>query len=385
MSLRAIDDLVALVRPELRALSAYKTPPDALPIKLDANESPFDLPEEVMLDLAERLRAMSLRRYPDLEVRALREALAEDLGTDPARLVVGTGSDESIAVLLMALARPRDPRAPVVVVPEPTFVMYAHSARVLGLCPVSVPLVGSDFALDADAIVETVRKQCACAVFLASPNNPTGIAYPDDAIVDIAERCPRTLVVVDEAYAAFRPRRSDGTRSHRDALRRQPSDVLPNVVFLGTLSKIGLASLRVGWVEAPPALAREFDKVRLPYDIAGPSQVLATHVLRAHRAALDDCIARVVAERDRLGATLARAHARGGPLRPLPSEANFFLCEAPSAASARDVHAHLARCGIAVRAFASSSLDKHLRITVGTRAENDALAAALDEFAPGSS
>jgi len=378
----ALEPLLALVRPEIRALAAYKTPSHRLPVKLDANESPFALPDSVMEDLAETARRLPLQRYPDLEVAELREALAAWIGTTPGRLVVGVGSDESIAVLLTAIARPRDVSAPVVVVPEPTFVMYAQTARVLGVEPVGVPLVGPDFALDAGRTIETIRRHRAPLVFLASPNNPTGVAYADADLLAIAEACPQTLVVVDEAYGAFRPRIPGRTSGHRAALIELAARRAPNLVFLGTLSKIGLASLRIGWLEAPEPLAVELDKVRLPYDIPGPTQALGARVLTAHRAALESCIAQIHAERDRLASQLARAHADGGPLRPIPSEANFFLCEAVSADSARAVHAHLLRAGIQVRAFRDPLLARYLRITVGLPEDDDALVRALAEFAP---
>jgi histidinol-phosphate aminotransferase len=371
------DPLLALVRPEIRAIHAYKTPLDPLPIKLDANESPFGLPAEVMAELAERVRALPLERYPDLEVRALKQALGRWLDTSPARLVVGVGSDESIGVLLTALARPRAAKAPVIVVPEPTFVMYAQTARVLGLEPVSVPLAGRDFALDVARTIDTIRAHQAVLVFLASPNNPTGVAYDDEALLAIAEACPDTMVVVDEAYGAFRPSVGGRRASHREALRPHLASRARNVVFLGTLSKIGLASLRVGWVEASEALAHELDKVRLPYDLPGPTQVLGAAVLDVHRAALEAQIAAIVAERDRVATALAGLHTEGGPLRPIPTEANFFLCEAASADRAREVHTALAQRGIQVRAFRAGTLERHLRITVGRPAENDALLEAL--------
>ena len=374
---RETDPLLALVRPEIRAIRAYKTPRDPLPIKLDANESPFALPDAVMRELAAQVRGLPLQRYPDLEVRALKDALAGWLGTDPSRLVIGVGSDESIGVLLTAIARPRAAKAPVIVVPDPTFVMYAQTARVLGLEPVSVPLSGPDFALDVPATIASIQRHEATLVFLASPNNPTGVAYADDDLLAIAHACPTTMIVIDEAYGAFRAS-AEGARLHREAL----GDRAPNLVFLGTLSKIGLASLRIGWIEASPALTHELDKVRLPYDVPGPTQALGAEVLTTHRAALEAQIAAIVSERDRVGHALVALHASGGPLRPVPTCANFFLCEAASAELAKEVHAHLARAGIQVRAFSSAPLERHLRITTGRPEENDALLAALATFAP---
>lgn len=375
----AHEALLALVRPEIRALRAYKTPLEPLPIKLDANESPFGLPDEVRADLAARLRVLPLERYPDLEVRALKVALAKHVGTDPDRLVVGVGSDESIAVLLTALSRPREARAPVVVLPDPTFVMYAQTARVLGLEPVAVSLRGPDFALDVARTIEVIGATGAVLAFFASPNNPTGVAYDDDDLLAIAHACPKTMIVVDEAYGAFRPGRSADRchAPHRARLSSELAGRAQNVVFLGTLSKIGLASLRIGWIDAPTALARELDKVRLPYDMPGPTQLLGAALLEHHGAALWAHIDSIVEERDRVGRALASMHARGGALRPIPTQANFFLCEAASPERAQAVHVHLAAHGIQVRAFGPGPLERHLRITTGKPQENDALLAAL--------
>ncbi len=362
--------LVDRVRPELRALEAYKTPLDPLPIKLDANESPFELPPEVRAELGAQVAGLALHRYPDLEVRALRAALAGLLETSPERLLLGAGSDESIQVLLMALARPRAAEAPAIVLPDPSFAMYAHTARVLGLAPVHVPLVGPDFALDVPSAIAAIHASEAVAAFFASPNNPTGVAYDDASLFAIARACPEAMIVIDEAYGIFREPRW----GHRRALGASA----PNVVFLGTLSKVGLAALRIGWIEADPALVHELDKARLPYDLPGPTQALGAAMLTTHRAVLLDHAARIVAARERLGAALRSL----APLvRPLPSAANFFLVEARGPEQARALHAHLAARGIQVRGFREGRLASHLRITVGAPRENDALVRAL-ELAP---
>lgn len=369
------DRLLALVRDELRAMQAYKTPLDPLPIKLDANESPFAWPDEVMASLASRVSTLALHRYPDIEARAPKEAIARLLETSPSRLVLGAGSDESIAVLLTALARPRAPTAPRIVVPSPSFVMYAHTARVLGLEPVEVPLVGPDFSLDVAATTEVIRSSRAVAAFFASPNNPTGIAYASEDLLGIAAACPETMIVIDEAYGSFRA----PAFPHRRALEGRA----PNVVFLGTLSKVGLASLRVGWIEADEALVRELDKARLPYDLPGPTQLLASLVLTEHRATLDAQIAKIVEARAALWARWSSHEALSRRLRLVPSEANFFLVEAERAEVALALHASLAERGIQVRAYRAAPLDRHLRVTVGAPHENDALLAGAIAFVEG--
>jgi len=368
MTKDASEALLERVSQRVRAMHAYKTPPDPLPIKLDANESPWSLPDDVLRELGEVTQAIDYARYPDIAQRALKSAVARYAGTTEERLVLGVGSDEVFAVLIAALSKPRE-KAPVLVVPDPTFVMYAHFAEVYGVKVVHVPLIGPDFALDLGAMHEAIRMHDAALVILATPNNPTGTVLHDADILTLAQEHPSTFIVVDEAYGAFRE------TTHRASLPR-----FPNLLFTGTLSKIGIAALRIGWLEAPPFFVRELDKVRLPFNVPTPSQWLGAHLLDKRRDAIEAQVRRIVVGRTALVHGIDACTF----LRAIPSEANFVLAEAPTTEMTQELVLHLATSGIQVRAFLKGALTRHLRVTVGKPTENEALVRALASFDPDS-
>jgi histidinol-phosphate aminotransferase len=354
----------ALVKSTLGPLSAYKPFAKSFPAKLDANESPWPLPAEARARVAELVANIDLHRYPDAGAHGLRDVLAKRLGADPDALVLGVGSDEALAMLMRALSEPRTgQQRPVVLVPEPSFVMYAMRAVVEDCEPVTVPL-DAQFQLDVPAMLAAIARTRPNLIFLATPNNPTGNAFRDADIVRIIEAAPDALVIIDEAYGAFAGRTLRSLSSRYD-----------NVAMMGTLSKIGLAALRVGWVELPRKLAEHVEKVRQPYNLNALSQAVAELALTELWPVLEQQVADIRGERTRLGAGL-----RGlDKLTVFPSDANFFLVRfaGDSEALARDL---LAR-GISVRAFkGSAALAGHLRITVGTPAEDDMLLSALREL-----
>lgn len=360
--LDASEAMLALVRPELEHLRAYSTPPGAPPVKLDANESPWPLSQALRDRLAASLAALPLHRYPDARAMAVRTPLAAQLDAHPDELVLGCGSDEVIALLCTALARPREGRARAVVLyPTPTFVMYRITALAHGLEPVEVPL-GPGFALDVPAMRAAIAEHRPNLVLLATPNNPTGNTFADDDLRAVIDAAPESLVVLDEAYAAFAGRSLSSW-----------CDQYPNVGLLGTLSKIGLAAARVGWARVPRALAAEIEKARQPFNLNSLSQAAGALALGELRAELDAHVAAIVAERARLGAALVLL--RG--VHVTPSNANFFLVRFD--ADPAPVVRELAAAGIAVRAFSGHgpALEHQVRITVGTPRENDALLTVL--------
>ena len=350
-----------LVREAVRPLRAYTVPKDPPPVKLDANESPWPLPAEARARVAEVLAGTPFHRYPDPRATALRAALSARVGGKPEELVLGSGSDEVIALLFTALARPREGRVRAVVVhPTPTFVMYRIGALAHGLEPVGVPL-GEGFALDQEAMLAALAEHRPNLVFLASPNNPTGNSFARDAIETLIGAAPDTLFVIDEAYAAFRG------DSLADLVERHP-----HVAALGTLSKVGLAAARLGWVRMHPELAAEVDKARQPFNLNALTQAIGQLALTELWPILEDQVAHIVAERKRLGDALRGT--RG--LHVYPSDANFFLVrfdgDAPALAS------RLLDLGVGVRVFANDPrLAGHIRITVGTPEENDRFLEAL--------
>lgn len=349
------------LRPELAEVSAYRVPEEPIRIRLDANELSHPLPPEARRLLAERLASIELHRYPEIAASALKDALGRRFGAMPDELVLGVGSDEAIVLLAQALSRPPPGRErAAVVLPSPTFSMYAASARLQGLEVIQVPYADG-YTLDVPAMLAAIEASRAHLAFIATPNNPTGNAQDDATLEALVRGAQSTLIVIDEAYAAYRG------RDHRDWLAR-----FENVALLGTLSKIGLAAARVGWVRARPELAAELEKVRLPYNIALPSQVVATTVLGELGQVLDAQIASVVSERERLVPLLS---ALG--FAPHPSDANFVLVECGAGERAQQVYRGLLGREIRVRGFKPGPLASKLRITIGTPAENDELLAAL--------
>ncbi len=352
-----------LVHEAIASISAYRTAAHPPAIRLDANECPWPLPERARARLAEVLAAAPLHRYPDLPARELKAALAARLGARPEELVLGVGSDEVIGLLMAALGRPREGAARAsVVCPTPSFVMIPLTARVHGLAPIEVPLA-PDWSLDRAAMLEAIAAARPNLVYLASPNNPTGNALSDADVEAMIDGAAGALVILDEAYGPFAGR----TLGHL-------VEAHPSVAVLGTLSKIGLAGIRVGWARMHPALAAEVDKARPPYNLNVYAQLAARTLLVEMPEVLDEAVARVVAERARLVGALAALPG----LRPSPSQANFVLVELDDPAG---VHAGLLARGVGVRRFASDArLARHLRVTVGTPAENDALLAALGDL-----
>src|SRR5581483_4454342 len=261
----SIDDKVAaLIRPEVRALKAYHVPDAAGLIKLDAMENPYGWPEELKPAWLEALRGVALNRYPDPAARALKQRLHASLGVPRgAELLLGNGSDELIQIIALALARP----GAVVLAPTPTFVMYQLIAAAAGMRFVGVPLK-NDFSLDLPAMRAAINQHRPAVVFLAYPNNPTGNLFAPEDVEAIVAAAPG-VVVVDEAYHAF------AEASFVDRLARHD-----NLLVLRTLSKQGLAGLRLGVLAGAPAWLAEFDKVRLPYNINSLTQASAAFALQ---------------------------------------------------------------------------------------------------------
>ena len=350
------DRIARLIRPEIRALGAYHVPDSAGLVKLDAMENPYAWPEQLKRQWLEGLHEVAINRYPDPAAHALRQRLRESFGLPAgADLLLGNGSDELIQLILMGVAR----AGASVVAPAPTFVMYEMISKFLGMEFVGVPLA-EDFALDLPAMQAAIRTRRPEVVFLAYPNNPTGNLF-DPSAVDAIVRAAPGLVVIDEAYYAF------ALHSFMDRLGQYD-----NLLVLRTLSKQGLAGLRLGVLLGDPAWLREFDKLRLPYNINVLTQVSAEFAL-AHGQVLDTQIAQIRADRERLCQQLGSLPG----VRVWPSAANFLLFRTNKSAGA--VFAGLQQRGILIKNMAGvgGALAGCLRVTVGTPRENELFLDAL--------
>ncbi|MDB4943923.1 MAG: Histidinol-phosphate aminotransferase [Labilithrix sp.] len=355
-----------LLRPELADLAAYVPhDPPGIEVKLDANEAPA--PPALVSEVAARaLAGVALERYPDPLALRLKSAIARRTGAAAGDLLVGTGSDELIALLVNALSVPRGRAAQAVVLtPTPTFVMYRMTARSHGVKPVEVPLDAS-WDLDAGTMSKAITMMQPNVVFIASPNNPTGNRVREerlDAVIRAAGEAA-AFVVLDEAYIDY----SGPGASLRGWRARHP-----HLGILRTVSKIGLAALRVGWLEADPALLAEIDKTRQPFNVSATSQIAAAAVLEDAWDAVQAGVADVVARREELSAAIGALPG----FTVTPSGANFLWVKTPGPAA--PVFEQLARDGVLVRSFHKSGgrLGTQLRITIGTSAQHERLLASL--------
>jgi histidinol-phosphate aminotransferase len=336
-------------------MSAYAvTPADGL-IKLDAMESPYGLPEGVRAQVAAAAAAAPLNRYPDGSGAAIKQALRRALALDPrVGLMIGNGSDELIQIITTAVGAP----GARIVAPDPTFVMYRIGARLAHAQYVPVPL-RPDFALDLDAMLAAVEREQPALVWIAYPNNPTGNRFDRLAVEKILEAAPG-LVVVDEAYFAY------ATDTFLPRVLEHP-----NLVVVRTVSKIGLAGLRLGYAVGHPRWIDELEKVRPPYNVGVLVQAVAPVVLAADEALAQQAAA-IRAERARV----ARALSEVPGVTVFATETNFVLARMPDANAAFEA---LRAAGILVKNLNGwhPLLANCLRITVGTPADNDALLRVL--------
>jgi histidinol-phosphate aminotransferase len=355
---RELGPLAARVPEVLRQTVAYHVPvPPRVIAKLDANELPYALPAELRAELGRVLAEVAIERYPDPTARRLRAVLAGQLGVAGDQLVFGNGSDELIALLCAAFAAPRGARPAAVLYPVPTFVYYKFAAIMRGVEAIEVPLTEA-FELDEAAMIRAIEEHHPGVVFLALPNNPTGTLWRIGFAAELAARFPDVAIVSDEAYLAYSGATSLPVLADH-----------PNLVVMRTLSKLGMAGLRVGFTISSPAIAGVLEKLRPPYNISALDQRAAEFLLEHATAWCAARAAEVVVERSRLAAALA---ARG--LEVFASAANLVLVRTTGATA---LWQRLADAGVTVRLFDAGRLAGCLRITVGTPAENDALLAAL--------
>ena len=275
------------LRPEIAALQAYRVADARGLIKLDAMENPHAFPQQLRAPLQARLAEVSLNRYPDAGATDLKAALRATMGlADDAGLLLGNGSDEILQLVMLALARP----GATLVTPEPGFAMFKLIAETTGLKYVGVPL-GEGFTLDADAMCAAIATHEPALVIVAQPNNPTGNAFAPQALRRVVAAAPG-LAIIDEAYTPFADDHCLGWLAEFD-----------NLLIMRTLSKLGLAGLRLGLLAGAPAWIEALEPLRLPYNINALSQAAAEFALSHHEALLAQA-REIRAERARLAHAL---------------------------------------------------------------------------------
>lgn len=345
------------IRSDIRDIAAYHVPDPGELIKLDAMENPYRWPDEMLDRWQQMVREIPVNRYPDPAAKGLTVELRRAMGVpDSMGVMLGNGSDEIIQILALALGGVKR----LVLAPEPSFVMYKMIATFSGLEYVGVPLK-DDFSLDMAAMEQAIQQYEPAVIYLAYPNNPTGNLF-DEKDVEAIIRMSNGLVVVDEAYHAF---------AGKSFMQRLGE--FDNLLVMRTVSKLGLAGLRLGLLAGPNEWLDEFDKVRLPYNINVMTQVAAEFALK-HIEVFDEQTRLIREERSRLFAGMAQLEG----LTLYPSAANFILFRVP-AGRANAIFEGIKQRGVLIKNMkaADGPLADCLRVTVGTPAENDAFLSAL--------
>ena len=350
-----------VIRPEIQAIQAYPVSDATGLIKLDVMESPWSLPEWLAREVGEVVSKVAMNRYPVPSAERLRALIREDMqvpaGCD---VLLGNGSDECIQYITAAVAR----EGAVVMAPAPSFAMFQMYALFYRVRFAGVTL-NDDFSLDAEAFLAAMDRERPALVWIAFPNNPTGNAFPVTDIERIIRAAPG-LVVLDEAYqpfaaATFMPRLAE----------------FENMVVMRTVSKIGMAGLRLGYVCGRPEWIGEFNKTRSPFNINVLTEAVAIKLLQ-NKAVLDEQAARVLSERGRVQTELATLDG----LTTYPSAANFVLGKVAGGTGAGTrVFERMRASGVLVKDFSGGHplLENCLRLTVGTPQENRAMIGALRE------
>ena len=349
------------IRPEIRALSAYHVPDPGNMIKLDAMENPYTWPQAMIEEWQLVLRDTALNRYPDPGSRLLQQEIRSAFNVpDNMDLLLGNGSDEIIQIIAMAVASPDR----VILAPEPGFVMYKMIAQFVGMQYVGVPLTPGEFSLDMPAMTAAIEQHQPAVIFLAYPNNPTGNLFDRKQVEEILRLAPG-IVVIDEAYAAF-----------ADDSFMPDLGKYPNCLVMRTVSKMGLAGLRLGYLAGAPGYLQEFDKIRLPYNINVLTQVSAEFALK-NKAVLDEQTELLCQERGNLFNKLAGISG----LIAYPSQANFILFKVDDG-RANELFETLKAGGVLIKNLANAGglLQDCLRVTVGKPEENERFIEIVSDF-----
>jgi histidinol-phosphate aminotransferase len=339
-----------LVKPVIRCLRAYEAKEIPCTVKLDANESPYDMEQPFM----SALETLKTNRYPDPEAKELRKIVAKWFGAAPSQVLHGNGSDELIYYLVTTFGGP-------VLYPVPTFSMYGIISQALGEKIIAIPLDAA-FDIDLGKMIAEIRRERPKLIFLSTPNNPTGNCFSPEKIIRLLG-ASKGIVIVDEAYQQF-----SGKKGFIPLLKEHK-----NLVVMRSLSKIGLAALRLGFLIADPDIIAEVNKVRLPFNVNAFSQAFAVNILRNGRG-IKASVRVIISERRRLFREMENIDG----VHPYPSEANFILFRVKDPGRLYDA---LLRRGVLIRDV-SSVVEGCLRVTIGTPEENTLLLEALKASLP---
>jgi histidinol-phosphate aminotransferase len=360
-------DIQKLVKPNIRSLRAYHAEEIPCKVKLDANESPYSAISNQRSAISLEKNLQTLNRYPDPQATALRKLMAKELKVKPGNILHGNGSDELIYYMITTFGGS-------VMYPVPTFSMYGIISQALDEKKIEIPL-DKDFDIDTEKTITAIKKYRPKLIFLSSPNNPTGNCFSSERILRIIKATSfskqhkgdsriaptSSLVVVDEAYQSF-----SNEKSFLPLL-----DKYRNLIVLRTLSKIGLAGLRLGFLIANEEIINEVNKVRLPFNVNSLSQAVAVEALK-NKKQMRSYLTSIISERKRLFREMEKIDG----ITPYPSDANFILFRA---ADAVRVYKRLLAKGVLIRDL-TGVIENCLRVTVGTPGENTVFLRTLKQL-----
>jgi histidinol-phosphate aminotransferase len=349
--------IASIFRKEVLAMSAYKVADAQGLIKLDAMENPYSWPEDIKQAWLETLKDCHLNRYPDPEARHLTQTIKRlNRISDQFDVLLGNGSDEIIQLLLMAL-----PVTAGVLAPAPGFVMYKQLSDCLGLNYQGIPLLADTFELDLPAMLAAIEQHQPSVIFLAYPNNPTGNLFSETAVLEIIKTA-KGFVVIDEAYAPFANASLISMLGQYD-----------NLLVMRTVSKLGLAGLRLGYIIGNPAIIEQLHKIRLPYNINSLTQISADFAL-SNKTLFDQQTQKICAERAVVFKQLNELEG----ITAYPSAANFILFRTPKN-KASEIFLSIRQQGVLIKNLSAQGglLSDCLRVTIGKPEENKAFLTAL--------
>lgn len=335
-------NIQAIIRKNIKNLKPYKAKEIPCKIKLDANESPFFVK---ISDIVKNIE-IPLNRYPDPEALNLRKAISKRIKISIDNIMVGNGSDELIYYLILTFGGP-------VLYPIPTFSMYGIIAQSVGVETVESKL-DKKFDINEKEFLNLIKNRRPSLIFISTPNNPTGNTFSSDKILKIIEtaRQKNSLVVIDEAYVPF-----CSEKGFLPFLKDYE-----NLLILRTLSKIGLAGLRIGYLIGSEEIINEIGKVKLPYNVDALTQYIATYALNNFYSKIKKFVKEIIKEREKLQKELLKLK----NIEVYPSEANFILFKSKES---KQIYEKLLKSGILIRDM-SSTIKNSLRVTVGTKEEN---------------
>ncbi|MBM3162594.1 MAG: histidinol-phosphate transaminase [Chlorobi bacterium] len=349
-------DIKELLNPALRSIEVYRVEGgQEAAIKLNQNESPFDLPLWLKEEILGEFLKEPWNRYPDILPFRAMEAYADFTGVSRDSVIMSNGSNEMLYTIFLACLGPGKK----ILIPEPSFSLYEKIALLLQAEVVPVPMLPG-LGFDAGAIIERAGAEAVDFIVLSTPNNPTGKSLPYEDVCRIVRESD-ALVLVDEAYIEF----------SREKSVLPLVDELPNLIVLRTMSKaLALAGMRIGFAIANPSLLAEIAKPKIPFSSGRLAEITLQHVLK-HYYLVTDAVSYILSERERIFADL-----EGVPgLDVFASDTNFLIIRVPDA---RAVFHALGGSGILVRNVSGYALMENcLRFNVGLREENDRLIARI--------